>query len=148
MSDPVPIASMASATRPQCQDGDYQDSPYYVEKDGVRFAGTHLLVDLWGAKNLTDVPTVESILSDAVTAAGATLLRMELHSFDSSGGVTGIAILAESHMSIHTWPETGYVAIDIFVCGSCDAYRAIPVLQRGFEPETLQVSEHKRGLVL
>ena len=124
------------------------DSPYYVERDGVRFAGTHLLVDLWGAKKLSDIAAVEAILRDAVVAAGATLLRMDLHSFEGSGGVTGIAILAESHMSIHTWPETGYIAIDIFVCGSCDAHAAIPVLQNGFEPVDIQISEHKRGLVL
>ena len=124
------------------------DSPYYVERDGLRFAGIHLLLDLWGAKNLTDVDTVEAILREAVAAAGATLLRIDLHSFASSGGVTGIAILAESHMSIHTWPETGYVAIDIFVCGACDAFSAIPVLRRGFEPTNLQVAEHKRGLAL
>ena len=122
------------------------DSPYYVAKEGLRFAGTHLLLDLWGARNLTDVEAVEVILREAVDAAGATLLRIHRHRFDGSGGVTGVAILAESHMSIHTWPETGYVAIDLFVCGSCDAYRAIPVLKRGFEPTRLQVSEHKRGL--
>ena len=124
------------------------DSPYYVEKDGVRFAGTHLLVDLWSAKNLSDAAAVEAILRDAIIAAGATLLRIDLHSFDGSGGVTGVAILAESHMSIHTWPETGYIAIDIFVCGSCDAYAAIPVFRDGFEPTNLEVSEHKRGVAL
>ncbi len=124
------------------------DSPYYVERDGLRFAGTHLLLDLWDARNLTDIGAITAILREAVDAVGATLLRVDLHSFENSGGVTGIAILAESHMSIHTWPETGYVAIDIFVCGTCDAYRAIPVLRRGFEPTRLQVSEHKRGLAL
>ena len=143
MSDPMPVASLPFPARPT--DG---DSPYYVEKDGLRFAGTHLLVDLWGACNLADLGAIDTILRDAVAAAGATLLRIDLHSFDNSGGVTGIAILAESHMSIHTWPETGYVAIDIFVCGSCDAYKAIPVLEAGFAPQSLQISEHKRGLSL
>ena len=143
MSDPMPLASVPLPERPR-----EDSSPYYVEKDGLRFAGTHLLVDLWGAQNLTDAGVIEAILCEAVTATGATLLRIDLHTFHSSGGVTGIAILAESHMSIHTWPETGYVAIDIFVCGSCDAYKAIPVLERGFDPQSLQLSEHKRGLAL
>jgi S-adenosylmethionine decarboxylase len=143
MSDPVRLASVPLPERLS-----EDNSPYYVEKDGLRFAGTHLLVDLWGAQNLTDAGAVEAILREAIRAAGATLLRIDLHSFDNSGGVTGIAILAESHMSIHTWPETGYAAIDIFVCGSCDAYKAIPVLERGFEPKSLQLSEHKRGLAL
>ncbi len=143
MSDPVALASVPLPEQ-LCE----SDSPYYVEKDGLRFAGTHLLVDLWGARNLTDTEEIEAILRAAVAAAGATLLRIDLHRFDGSGGVTGIAILAESHMSIHTWPETGYVAIDIFVCGSCDAYKAIPVLESGFEPASLQLCEHKRGLAL
>ena len=140
MSEAVPLKPVPPATQ--------GDSPYYVERDGLRFAGTHLLIDLWGAKNLTDVDAIEAILREAVAAAGANLLRIDLHSFASSGGVTGVAILAESHMSIHTWPETGYVAIDIFVCGACDAFRAIPILRRGFEPTNLQVAEHKRGLAL
>ncbi len=140
MQEAVPLKPVQPATQ--------VDSPYYVERDGLRFAGTHLLLDLWGAKNLTDVDTVEAILCEAVAAAGATLLRIDLHSFTSSGGVTGVAVLAESHMSIHTWPETGYVAIDIFVCGACDAFRAIPILRRGFEPTNMQVAEHKRGLTL
>ena len=140
MPEAAPLTPVPPATQ--------GDSPYYVERDGLRFAGTHLLIELGGAKKLTDVDAVEAILREAVAAARATLLRIDLHSFASSGGVTGVAILAESHMSIHTWPETGYVAIDIFVCGACDAFRAIPVLRRGFEPTNLQVAEHKRGRAL
>ena len=124
------------------------NSPYYAEKDGLRFAGMHLLFDMWGAKHLDDIKEIESIMTEAVAATGATLLRMDLHSFDNAGGVTGVAILAESHMSIHTWPETGYAAIDIFVCGSCDPYKAVPVLRRRFQPTAVQLSEHKRGVAL
>ena len=134
----------AMPARPASPSG--PDSPYYVVRDGLSFAGTHLLIDLWGARNLADTDAIAAILREAVAAAGATLLGIDLRRFDGSGGVTGIAILAESHMSIHTWPETGYVAVDVFVCGACDAYRAIPVLERGFAPARLEVSEHKRGL--
>ncbi|MDA0260599.1 MAG: adenosylmethionine decarboxylase [Proteobacteria bacterium] len=142
MSETLAMASVSSLTQLSDTENDY-----YVEKEGLRFAGTHLLLDMWGAENLADVDAVDAILREAVAATGATLLRIDLHSFDNSGGVTGVAILAESHMSIHTWPETGYVAIDVFVCGNCDPYRAIPILKNGFAPTSVQLSEHKRGLV-
>lgn len=120
-------------------------SPYDVEKDGLKYAGTHLLLDFWGARGLDDEAAIRAVLAEAVRVAGATLIKVDLHRFDS-GGVSGVAVLAESHMSIHTWPETGYAAVDIFVCGSCDAYRAVPVLCDFFQPERYNVSEHKRGL--
>jgi S-adenosylmethionine decarboxylase len=62
--------------------------------------------------------------------------------------VSGVVVLAESHISIHTWPERGYAAIDIFMCGNCDPYKAIPALKATFAPNGIQVSESKRGLVV
>lgn len=120
---------------------------YYVEKDGLRYAGTHLLIDLIGASRLNELAIVEDALRRTVAATGATLLDLELHHFSSQGGISGVAILAESHMSIHTWPETAFAAVDIFLCGHCDAYQALPILRDIFRPNTVQVSEHKRGLV-
>ena len=120
---------------------------YYVEKDGLRYAGTHLLIDLIGASRLNDLTIVEDALRRAVAATGATLLDLELHHFSPQGGISGVAILAESHMSIHTWPETAFAAVDIFLCGHCDAYQVIPILKDIFQPDSVQVSEHKRGLV-
>lgn len=118
----------------------------FVEIDGVRFAGTHLLIDLWDGKHLDSLDVVERALREAVQAAGATLLKIDLHHFTPFGGVSGVAILAESHMSIHTWPEEGYAALDIFVCGSCDAYRTVAVVRRHFETENTRLTEFKRGL--
>lgn len=54
--------------------------------------------------------------------------------------------MSESHISIHSWPEERYAAIDIFTCGSSNPYKAIPVLQESFAPERMQVTEHKRGI--
>ena len=121
---------------------------FYVEKDGLRYAGTHLLIDLTGASHLADLVVVETALRRAVSATGATLLDIELHHFSPQGGVSAVAILAESHMSIHTWPETGFAAVDIFLCGRCDAYQAISVLREVFAPDHVQVTEHKRGLMV
>ncbi len=121
---------------------------YYVEKDGLRYAGTHLLIDLGGASRLADPTAVETALRRSVRATGATLIDIELHRFSPQGGVSAVAILAESHMSIHTWPETGFAAVDIFLCGRCDAYQAIPVLREAFAPDSVQITEHKRGLAV
>jgi S-adenosylmethionine decarboxylase len=61
--------------------------------------------------------------------------------------VSGVLVLAESHVSIHTWPERDYAALDIFVCGDCDPLQGDPALKRGFLPERVQLAEHKRGLI-
>lgn len=123
------------------------EKSHFSTAGGIHFAGRHLLIDLWRASRLDDLDHIEETLRRAVEAAGATLLRIDLHRFTETNGVSGVALLAESHMSIHTWPECGYAALDVFVCGDCDPYLALPVLKAAFEPEDLRVSEHKRGLV-
>ncbi|WP_426163988.1 adenosylmethionine decarboxylase [Sandarakinorhabdus sp. DWP1-3-1] len=80
--------------------------------------GTHLLADLYGCRHLDDPVAIEAALRAAVLAAGATLIDIRLHHFGGHHGVTGVALLAESHMSIHSWPEYGFAAIDIFLCGA------------------------------
>ncbi len=120
---------------------------HFVQRDGVRFAGTHLIVDLWRASNLDDVDMVEAALRNAAGAAGATLLTVDLHRFTPNGGITGVAVLAESHISIHTWPECAYAAIDVFMCGGARPHKAVEVLRHAFSPETLTISEHRRGVM-
>jgi S-adenosylmethionine decarboxylase len=107
--------------------------------------GLHLLIDFWGAKNLQNQNLIQKALVKAAEACGATVLEVKIHSFGEDSGITAVAILAESHITIHTWPEINYAALDVFVCGSCDANKAVPVLQEFFEPTKIQVSEHKRG---
>ena len=119
---------------------------YFIERDGVRYAGGHLLLDLWGARNLTDPEAIEGALREAALAAGATILHTHLHQFGEGGGVSGVLVLAESHISIHTWPERDFAAIDIFMCGACDPHRSVPLLQRAFQPDDMQLSEYRRGL--
>lgn len=128
-------------------DGTAPAPDYFVERDGVRFAGMHLLIDMWGAAHLTDIDAIRKTLIRAVEACNATLLHIHLHHFGESGGVSGVAVLAESHISIHTWPERGFAAIDIFMCGACDPSRALPILRAAFQPEAFHVSESRRGLV-
>lgn len=119
---------------------------YFVHKNGVAYAGTHLLLEMWGAHRLDDPGHVEQALCDAARAASATILHVHTHHFSPYGGVSGVVVLAESHISVHTWPERSFVALDIFMCGECDPYKAIPVLREAFAPASIQLSEHKRGL--
>ena len=121
------------------------DTSFFVERDGKHFAGIHLIVDLWGATRLDDKAHIEATLRDCVKAAGATLLHIHLHCFEPSGGISGVAVLAESHISVHSWPETGYAAFDIFTCGDTTPLAAVDVLRDAFTPERIIVSEHLRG---
>ena len=104
------------------------DKDYFVERNGVKFAGTHLLLDLWGASHLDDLDITEKALRE-------------------SAEIAGVLVLAESHISIHTWPERGFAALDIFMCGECDPYKAIAVLKGAFSPAHIFLGEQKRGMI-
>ncbi|MGO4572712.1 adenosylmethionine decarboxylase [Microvirga sp. 2TAF3] len=121
---------------------------HFVKRDGMLFAGTHLIVDLWHATNLDDLPVIEKGLRNAAARAGATLLNIDLHHFTPNGGISGVAVLAESHISIHTWPEISYAAVDVFMCGNAQPHKAIEVLRGVFMPGLVTLAEHKRGVIL
>src|SRR5262249_29484873 len=89
---------------------------HFAVRNGVRCAGVHLIIDLHGAAGLDDIDLIEATLRRCVEASRATLLHIHLHHFQPNG-VSGVAVLAESHISIHTWPDAGYAALDVFMCG-------------------------------
>jgi S-adenosylmethionine decarboxylase len=117
----------------------------FIERDGVKCAGTHLIIDLFGAKRLDDLQHIQDTLKECVAAAGATLLHIHLHHFTPTRGVAGVAVLAESHISIHSWPESGYAALDVFMCGEANPHVTIDVLKAAFKPEHIVVKEHLRA---
>lgn len=123
-----------------------RQTDHFAERDGKRFAGVHLLVDLWEAERLDDIGHIESTLRECVAASGATLLHVHLHRFTDGGGISGVAVLAESHISVHSWPEHGFAAFDIFMCGNTRPEASVEVLKAAFRPGRVEVEEHLRGL--
>ena len=120
---------------------------HFITRNGLSYAGSHLIIDLWEAEGLADRERIETALIDAVNAAGATLLHIHLHTFEEGGGISGVAVLAESHISVHTWPEKRYAAFDVFMCGDAQPRKALDVFKRAFNPGRIVVGEHKRGVV-
>ena len=133
----APIAVVAPASVEERAD-------HFALCNGVRCAGVHLIVDLHEAEGLDDIDLIERTLRRCVDAARATLLHIHLHHF-SPNGVSGVAVLAESHISIHTWPEAGYAALDVFMCGNATPDACIPVLREAFCAKRVEVNEIHRG---
>jgi S-adenosylmethionine decarboxylase len=121
-----------------------QPAGHFVVRKGVHCAGVHLIVDLHEAQGLDDIDLIEATLRRCVDVAGATLLHIHLHHF-TPNGVSGVAVLAESHISIHTWPDAGYAALDVFMCGKANPDACIPVLRDAFRAGRVEVNEILRG---
>ena len=117
----------------------------FVTEAGATFAGRHLIADFWGAASLADADAIRAAIRDAACAAGATILHLHLHRFGPEQGLSGIAVLAESHISVHTWPERGYAAFDAFLCGATDANAALAELERHLRPTHKDVQVLRRG---
>ncbi len=108
---------------------------------------TQLLVDAYGCEaDLDDAEFLKKTLEKASEAVGAKVVREVIHRF-SPVGVTVILILAETHVSVHTWPEHGYAAVDVFVCGEGkDPHMAWDVIREALGPESFDVRELKRTI--
>jgi S-adenosylmethionine decarboxylase len=126
-----------------------QNYDYFSQTADLRYAGKHLLLDLWQCSPalLQNPCAIERSLRQAAADCGASVLHAHLHHFHSSGGVTGVLLLAESHISIHTWPEHDFAAIDVFMCGECDPDLAVPRIRADFAPARLEMHSQRRGLL-
>ena len=131
----------------QAADQQLETPDHFITRDGVEYAGTHLIFDFWGAEHLDDLELMETSLRRCVEVSGATLLHIHLHHFTPSGGISGVAVLAESHISVHTWPERNYAAFDVFMCGDAVPEKSIPVLEKAFQPKKVDLTKHYRGEV-
>jgi S-adenosylmethionine decarboxylase proenzyme len=113
----------------------------------VKALGRHLIVEMFEAENLNDAKLLDIALKEAVDAIDGTLLDCRVVEFPVHG-VTGVAIIAESHVAVHTWPEHGYAAVDIFTCNlEADVNAGIEALQKHFLPGRTQVMEVRRGIL-
>lgn len=109
--------------------------------------GRHLILEMWDCDDnvINDVDKIRELLNAAAKDAGAIVIKSFSHKF-SPFGVTGVALLAESHISIHTWPEEGYVAVDIFTCGTAaNPQLAVQRLLVELKPKNSTSIELKRG---
>jgi len=111
--------------------------------------GRHLLLELYDCnpEALDDVDEITNTMTQAALASGATILKIEFHKF-APIGVSGMIIIAESHLSIHTWPEYKYAACDVFTCGDkIDPYLAVDYLVSRLDAKSSSIIEMKRGIL-
>jgi S-adenosylmethionine decarboxylase len=110
--------------------------------------GRHVLAELYGCSPeiLNDRAKVEEIMVNAALEAGAEIREVVFHQF-SPQGVSGVVVISESHLAIHTWPEYGYAAVDVFTCGtSVDPWVSCHYLKKSFESERMAAKEIQRGI--
>lgn len=114
----------------------------------MRTESNHLLVEYWDCdrKILNDLECITTLMGTAAHAAGATVVGSIFKPFDPQG-VSGVVVVEESHLSIHTWPENGYAAVDIFTCGHCSPEKAHRVLLDGLRAHRYEKMLVRRGLV-
>ncbi|MEL0435558.1 adenosylmethionine decarboxylase [Phycobacter sp. K97] len=123
-------------------DSDRED--HFIRRDGKVFAGTHLIIEVMKGTGLDCETRIQNAFRKCVEVCGATLLHIHTHKF-SPQGVSGVAVLAESHISVHTWPEIGYGAFDVFMCGDAQPWLAVGVLKEAFATDHVEVRELLRG---
>src|SRR3546814_12318847 len=99
-------------------------------------------------RSLDSLEIVEQALRDAAIVSGATILNVDLHHFEPNGGISGVVVLAESHISLHTWPERNFAALDVFMFGDSNPYDGIPGRRAEFGPDNKNVNDTKPGLVV
>lgn len=109
--------------------------------------GKHILVEFYGcnSERLKDTNMLQQEFENAATMSGATVVDSTFHTF-SPYGVSGVVVIAESHLTIHTWPEYGYAAVDLFTCGdTVDPWAAFEHIKEVLQSQNTSTIEMKRG---
>lgn len=112
--------------------------------------GRHILAEIYGCdfNILNDLKKVEETMVNAALEAGAEVREFVFHKF-SPQGVSGVVVISESHLAIHTWPELGYAAVDVFTCGDrVDPWDACKYLTENFKATHVDAKEVERGIML
>jgi S-adenosylmethionine decarboxylase proenzyme len=113
----------------------------------MKSLGNHILVEFYNCDKqiMNDAPFIEKVMNEASLMSGATIVGSHFHTFNPHG-VSGVVIIAESHLSIHTWPEYGYAAVDIFTCGeTIQPEVAFEHLKMSFKAASTSTLEMRRG---
>jgi S-adenosylmethionine decarboxylase proenzyme len=110
--------------------------------------GRHILAEFYDCAPglLNDPEAIEQVMREAAAVSGATIVESVFHMF-SPHGVSGVVVVAESHLAVHTWPEYGFAAVDFFTCGEVDAGAAIRHLEEKFGAERAVSREVERGVL-
>lgn len=112
--------------------------------------GRHILAEIYGCDFaiLNDIKKVEEIMVNAALEAGAEVREFVFHKF-SPQGVSGVVVISESHLAIHTWPELGYAAVDVFTCGEkVNPWDACKFLTEQFKAQHVDAKEVERGVMV
>lgn len=117
---------------------------YFIQNKNNNGVGKHLIAEFCGCREISSAKEMDNILRTAVKKMGATLIGIKVHRFYPKG-ITAVALIAESHISVHTWPEFEYAAVDIFTCGKKDPWPALNFLKKAFRAKKVKVRELKRG---
>jgi S-adenosylmethionine decarboxylase proenzyme len=115
----------------------------------MKTLGRHLLVEFYQCENrvISDVRKIEEIMVGAAKHAKATIVDVVFHNFNPNG-ISGVIVIQESHLAIHTWPEFNFASVDIYTCGSkVNPWRAYEYLHRHFKAKNVTAMEMKRGLL-
>jgi S-adenosylmethionine decarboxylase len=109
--------------------------------------GKHYLVELMDcdAELLKRVKDVEPVLMEAVRRSGATVIRSHTHQFEPYG-VTAVVLIADSHFSLHTWPQDRYASFDVQTCGDMDVQAAVQCMRDGLKAQRVEVQTVTRGI--
>lgn len=120
-----------------------------LESKSCKYLGKHAIAELYDCDKelLNNVEKIEELLVESAIECGATIVEKCFHRFNPYG-VSGVVIIAESHISIHTWPEYGYAAVDLFTCGTeCKTKKAYDYLVSAFKSKKSIYNELQRGLL-
>lgn len=117
------------------------------DRDSVKFAGTHLILDLFGARNLDDLKHIERTLKRCVEVAGATILHCHLHRFAGNGGVSGVVVFDSGHASIRTWPNRDFAAVDLMFMArnGTRRERLVKAIEQAFSPKAVETTVCRRA---
>lgn len=117
-----------------------------AHRDSPQHIGKHIIADFWGCEYEGSAKDFENLLLEAAKVSNASVLDTIFHQFKPNGA-TALLLLAESHISIHTWPEHGYIAVDVFTCGTkMKPQLAIDYLKNKLKPERSEIQTIDRGV--